>query len=311
MNVFSQNKVDCEKLLLQEININDIEKFQNDFSYLINCGLNSVDLEVFSHSPILAETLVSLASETKNDKITYGILLNKLLDFRKSEHYFKIRDVILISRELSNKIAKIESWNEDKIKLEKLETPESTLLKVYDFIKENSGSKTYTEIFSIFNEEQNKSKVINIKNSEEYRDIFINRGGADLEDLLKEANVLNKPLLIYFTGYTCINSRKIEKNILSEDLIYQQLKNQFHFVSLYVDDKRLLGVSEQFTSSSTGKLIKTIGQKQSNLQIEKFKVNIQPYFVILDSKGNTIATESYTSDENSFINFLNKGLETK
>ena len=311
LNVFSQNKAECEKLLSQEINIENMEKFQNDFSNFKNCGLDSVDLEIFSNNSFLATILITLSSETKNDKITYETLLNKLLDFKKSEQYPKIREVTLISKELSNKIAKIENWNEDKIKLEKLEIPESSLIKMHDFVKENSDSKTYKEIFMVLNEEQNKNKVNNLKKSEEYSDIFTNYGNADLADLLKKANAVNKPLIIYFTGYACVNARKIEENILTEDLIYEQLKNQFYFVSLYVDDKKQLDISKQFTSSSTGKLIKTIGQKHSNLQIEKFNVNMQPYFAILDSKGNVIATESYTSDENNFMNFLNKGLNTK
>jgi thioredoxin-related protein len=311
LNIVAQNKVECDKLLSKEIDIemNHLEKFQSDFSNFKNCGLDSVDLEIFSNNSILASILITLTSENKNKKITYGTLLSKILDFKKSEQYPKIREATLISKELSIKIARIENWNEDKIKLKKLEISESYLVKMYDFVKENSDSKTYKEIFMVLNEEQNK--VNNLKKSEEYSDIFTNYGNTDLTDLLKKANTLNKPLIIYFTGYGCVNSRKIEKNILTEDLIYEKLKNQCYFVSLYLDDKKQLADSEQFTSSSTGRLIKTIGQKHSNLQIEKFNVNMQPYFAILDSKGNIIATESYSTDENNFMTFLNKGLKTK
>lgn len=313
LNIVAQNKVECDKLLSKEIDIeiNDLEKFQSDFSNFKNCGLDSVDLEIFSNNSILATILITLASENKNEKITYGTLLNKLLDFKKSEKYPKIREVTLISKELSTKIARIENWNEDKIKLKKLEISESYLVKMHDFVKENSESKTYKEIFMVLNEEQNKNKVTNLKKSEEYSDIFTNYGNADLVDLLKKANTLNKPLIIYFTGYGCVNSRKIEKNILTEDVIYEKLKNQFYFVSLYLDDKTQLANSQKFTSSSTGISITTIGQKHSNLQIEKFSVNMQPYFAILDSKGNIIATESYLTDEDNFMKFLNKGLNTK
>lgn len=275
MNIVAQNKVECNKLLSKEIDIeiNDLEKFQSDFSNFKNCGLDSVDLEIFSNNSILVTILITLTSENKNEKITYGTLLNKLLDFKKSEQYPKIREVTLISKELSPKIARIENWNEDKIKLKKLEISESYLVKMHDFVKENSESKTYKEIFMVLNEEQNK--VNNLKKSEEYSDIFTNYGNADLADLLKKANTLNKPLIIYFTGYGCVNSRKIEKNILTEDVIYEKLKNQFYFVSLYLDDKTQLANSEKFTSSSTGISITTIGQKHSNLQIEKFSVNMQ------------------------------------
>lgn len=311
LNIVAQNKVECDKLLSKEIDIemNHLEKFQSDFSNFKNCGLDSVDLEIFSNNSILATILITLSSENKNGKITYGALLSKIFDFKKSIQYPKIREVTLISKELSTKVARIENWNEDKIKLEKLEIPESYIVKMYDFVKENSNSKTYKEIFIVLNENQNKND--NLKKSEEYSDIFTNYGDTDLVDLLKKANALNKSLIIYFTGYGCVNSRKIEKNILTEDVIYEKLKNQFYFVSLYLDDKKQLADSEQFTSSSTGRLIKTIGQKHSNLQIEKFHVNMQPYFAILDSIGNIIATESYSTDENNFMIFLNKGLKTK
>lgn len=311
LNIVAQNKVECDKLLSKEIDIemNHLEKFQSDFSNFKNCGLDSVDLEIFSNNSILATILITLSSENKNGKITFGALLSKILDFKKSIQYPKIREVTLISKELSTKVARIENWNEDKIKLEKLEIPESYIVKMYDFVKENSNSKTYKEIFIVLNENQNKND--NLKKSEEYSDIFTNYGDTDLDDLLKKANALNKSLIIYFTGYGCVNSRKIEKNILTADVIYEKLKNQFYFVSLYLDDKKQLADSEQFTSSSTGRLIKTIGQKHSNLQIEKFNVNMQPYFAILDSKGNIIATESYSTDENNFMIFLNKGLKTK
>lgn len=313
LNIVAQNKVECDKLLSKEIDIeiNHLEKFQSDFSNFKNCGLDSVDLEIFSNNSILATILITLTSENKKEKITYGTLFSKLLDFKKSEQYPKIREATLISKELSTKIARIENWNEDKIKLEKLEIFESYLVQMHDFVKENSDSKTYKEIFMVLNEEQNKNKVTILKKSEEYSDIFTNYGDVDLADLLKKANTLNKPLIIYFTGYGCLNSRKVEKNILTEEVIYEKLKNHFYFVSLYLDDKTPLANSEQFTSSSTGRLIRTIGQKHSNLQIEKFSMNMQPYFAILDSKGNIIATESYLTDEDAFMKFLNKGLSTK
>lgn len=311
-NMVPQNKVDCDKLLSTEIDVEmkNIEKFQSDFSNFKNCGLDTIDMEIFSTKSTIASILITLASGNKNEKITYGTLLNKLLEFKQSEEYPRLREITLISKELSTKISKVENWHEDIIKLRNFEIPENDLDKMYAIVKDNAEPLTYKEIFMILNEERIKIKQSNIKKSEEYSAIFTNHGNTDLEELIKKANALDKPLLIYFTGYGCVNSRRMEKNVLTEEVIYQKLKNQFYFVSLYLDDKTLLENSKQFTSPSTGKLIKTVGQKHSNLQIEKFNVNSQPYFVILDSKGNSIATESYLTSETNFITFLSTGVKS-
>lgn len=309
LNVLAQDKIDCDKLLSKEIDIeaNDGENFKNDFSNLKNCGIDALDIAFFSDSSILGTILITLSTES--EKITFGDLLNKILDFKKGDDYLKIREASLISKELTTKIARIENWNEDKIKLEKLDVPESDLLKIHNYIKENSNSKTYKEIFNTLYENQNKKREDHLESSEEHSDIFKNQSNTNLDDLLKKAKDANKPLIIYFTGYGCVNSRKIETKILTQNVVYEKLKDKSYFVSLYVDDKTTLKKSDQFTSASTGKLIKTVGQKYSNLQIEKFQTASQPYFVILDPKGKVIATQAYLTDENEFITFLNKGLK--
>src|SRR5690606_12037962 len=138
----------------------------------------------------------------------------------------------------------------DIIKLRNFEISENDLDKMYAIVKDNSEPLTYRDVFIILNEERNKNKLSNLKKSEEYSAIFTNYGNTDLEELIKKANALNKPLLIYFTGYGCVNSRRMEKNVLTQEVIYQKLKNQFYFVSLYLDDKTLLENSKQFTSQS-------------------------------------------------------------
>ena len=310
LNLVAQSKINCDELLSKDINIelNHLENFKKNFANFEYCGLDATDVEIFSNTALLGSILIALVPENTTDMLTFGALLNKLLEFKSSAEYPKVREFTLISKELSNKIARIENWNADKIKLAKLEISDIDLEKMFDFIKFNPNSKTYKEIFILLNEEKKRDKQTNLTKAEEYSDIFTNYGNADLIDLVNKANSLSRPLLIYFTGYGCVNSRKIERSILSEDVIYKKLKNQFYFVSLYLDDKTLLSDADQFKSSSTGALIKTIGQKHCNLQIEKFSVSMQPYFAILDSKGNIVATESYLNDPIKFMSFLDKAL---
>ena len=305
----AQNNLDCDKKLLAkkiDIKMNNLEEFERDFSKLKNCGLDSIDVKIFSNNSVLGSILISIASSSKNEKITYENLLDKLLEIKKTKDYLKLREVSLISDELSTKVAKIENWEEDKIKLKKLEVSELEIEQIFNYIKENPNSKNYKEIFIILNQQ----KKNNLK-SEDYSEIFTNIGNVNFLDLLKLANDSKKPLMIYFSGYSCANSRKLEEKILAEYEICEKLKNKFYFVTLYVDDRNILPESEQFTSKITNKLVKTIGQKNSNLQAEKFNANNQPFFVILDSEGEIIATESYSKNMKDYLDFINIGLKLK
>jgi len=147
---------------------------------------------------------------------------------------------------------------------------------------------------------QKEAKTI----EDDYDGIFKNAGNVDYEDLLKKSIELDKPLLLYFTGYASVNGRKIEMNILSESSIKNRLENEFYFVNLYVDDKNWLPENEDNLSIINGMPLKYVGQKHMELQISKFKNNQQPYFVIIDKNGNKIRDIGYTTDTDEFEDFL-------
>ncbi|MCL6221009.1 protein-disulfide reductase DsbD family protein, partial [Zunongwangia pacifica] len=88
-----------------------------------------------------------------------------------------------------------------------------------------------------------------------------------------------KPVLLDFTGYACVNCRKMEERVWPDPQILQILKEDVVLISLYVDDKRELPEEEQYTSETTGKEITTIGNKWSDFQIREYKANAQPYYV--------------------------------
>jgi thiol:disulfide interchange protein DsbD len=89
------------------------------------------------------------------------------------------------------------------------------------------------------------------------------------------------------------------------------LRNDFVVVALYVDDKTELPEEEWFTSEYDGKVKKTIGKQYADIQISKFNVNAQPYYVILDGEGQQQTKKSFSYDKNveRFLAFLNEGLE--
>jgi len=119
----------------------------------------------------------------------------------------------------------------------------------------------------------------------------------------------NKPVLLDFTGHACVNCRKMEERVWSDPKILQILKNDIVLVSLYVDDKRQLPENEQFVSETTGKKIKTIGNKWSDFQIKKYRANAQPYYVLLDQNGNNLNKYSaYDPNIESYMKWLKEGI---
>ncbi|KOS05213.1 disulfide bond formation protein DsbD [Flavobacterium akiainvivens] len=131
----------------------------------------------------------------------------------------------------------------------------------------------------------------------------------DYDKALAYAKKTNKPLLIDFTGYACVNCRKMEDNVWSDKRILSVLNNDVVLVSLYVDFKEELPESEQYISETTGKHIKTIGNKWSDMQIRKYKTNSQPYYVLVNNKEENLNEPvGYTPDIEEYLKWLQEGV---
>ncbi len=130
----------------------------------------------------------------------------------------------------------------------------------------------------------------------------------DYEEGLAYAKEVNKPILIDFTGWSCVNCRKMEASVWPDDQVLKRLKEDYVLISLYVDDKTELSENEKYTSSFSGKNIKTIGQKWSDFQASKFGTNSQPYYVIAGHDGQPLVIpQAFNLDIDNYINFLNSG----
>ena len=133
----------------------------------------------------------------------------------------------------------------------------------------------------------------------------------DYDKGLAYAKTVNKPIMLDFTGFACVNCRKMENNVWSDKRVLSILKNEIVLISLYVDDKRELPKNEQFISKTTGSEIETIGDKWTDFMITKYKTNTQPLYVLTDLNGNslneTMPTISYTSVE-EYESWLKTGI---
>lgn len=132
----------------------------------------------------------------------------------------------------------------------------------------------------------------------------------DYEEALEAARVQNKPLLVDFTGWTCVNCRKMEANVWSDPAVKNMINSEFILVELYVDEKDLkLPESEQYISAS-GKKIDNVGKRNTDFQITKFQSNSQPLYALLDHESELLVpTRGADYDVAKYIEFLQSGID--
>ena len=132
----------------------------------------------------------------------------------------------------------------------------------------------------------------------------------DYDKGLAYAKQVGKPIMIDFTGWACVNCRKMEQKVWPDPNVLNILKNEVVLISLYVDDKRKLEADDIVESKlKEGKQLKYIGQKWSELQTLKYKANSQPFYVLMDhNEENLIDPIAYTPDVDDYYNWLTEGI---
>jgi thiol:disulfide interchange protein len=135
----------------------------------------------------------------------------------------------------------------------------------------------------------------------------------DFDEGLQAAKDANKPILLDFTGWACVNCRKMEENVWSDPAIYNLLKEEYILISLYVDDneKELPKAARFDFKKANGKIkkIKTYGDKWSTFQILNFKNASQPYYVLMNTDLEILNSPQQYTDIETYKNWLEKGIE--
>ena len=136
------------------------------------------------------------------------------------------------------------------------------------------------------------------------------QGYFDYEQGLACAKKLNKPIFLDFNGHGCANCKDMEAKVWSDPEVLKRLREDFILIALYVDDKKELPEEDWITSTFDGKIKKTIGKKNADFQISRFKVNSQPYYVLLDHNEEMLTQKPIGRvGIKEFIDFLDKGKE--
>lgn len=131
----------------------------------------------------------------------------------------------------------------------------------------------------------------------------------DFEQGMAAAKAEHKPVIIDFTGFGCVNCRKMEAAVWSDPQVADILNNKYILISLYVDDKTPLTSPIEVEENGQKRTLRTVGDKWSYLQRVKFGANAQPFYVLLNEEGHPLAgSRSYDEDIQGYIEFLQKGI---
>jgi thiol:disulfide interchange protein DsbD len=134
-------------------------------------------------------------------------------------------------------------------------------------------------------------------------------GYFDYKQGLACAKEMNKPVLLDFKGHACANCKLMEARVWSDPEVLKRLQDDFVIISLYIDDKTQLPENEWITSSFDGKVKKTMGKINEDLEISKFKTNAMPLYVITDHEGNPLNSPMPTNlNVEEYKSWLDEGI---
>ena len=136
------------------------------------------------------------------------------------------------------------------------------------------------------------------------------QGYFDYDQALKASKELKKPIFVDFTGHGCTNCREMENRVWSDPGVLKRLRENFVIVALYVDDKVIEMSKEEWYTNKSGKEVRLLGKKNTEIQTGTFGTNSQPYYVMLNGEGTLLVSpRAYDLNIEAFKKFLDAGVE--
>ena len=143
--------------------------------------------------------------------------------------------------------------------------------------------------------------------------LYTNEVHAKFDDYdlgMEYARLHNKPVMLDFTGYGCVNCRKMELAVWTDPTVSKIINDDYVLITLYVDNKTPLSEPVKIMENGTERTLRTVGDKWSYLQRVKFGANAQPFYVLIDNEGKPLnKSYAYNEDIPKYIEFLRTGLE--
>lgn len=132
----------------------------------------------------------------------------------------------------------------------------------------------------------------------------------DYDEGMQYAAEHEMPVLLDFSGYGCVNCRKMEGAVLDNDAVKSMIEENFVFITLMVDDRKELPEPRTYKVNGEERVMETVGDLWGYLQQHKFAASVQPYYIVLDNEGVPLTKSmGFTEDPETFLSWLSKGLE--
>ncbi|MCP4552921.1 MAG: thioredoxin fold domain-containing protein [Bacteroidetes bacterium] len=180
--------------------------------------------------------------------------------------------------------------------------PSESSFNLVEIIKKNRGTSVVANPKSEICEEPKYSDIFKLPHGLQ--------GYFDYEQGMACAKKLNKPVMIDFKGHACTNCKVMEKNVWSDPEVLRRLSEDYVIIALYVDDRTVLAEADWVTSSVDGKVKKTIGKKNADFQVANYRVNAQPYYILIDHEGNSLTgARAFDLSIEGFVEFLDEGIK--
>ncbi len=312
--VLGQDELSCEEILNEKIFSdldNPTQKVDETMaklkSAMIRCSdLDSIDIQILYSPPMVGAILGQMKPDLD---MRYVALINKCYEITKSPGYETLKNTIINSNTLDRMLVNTKNWQKADSIMSLMHIDE----EIISAVKEHSQNgidegETYLSILHNKVEEMTEEPEL-----EQIEDPFFktekNNVFSSYDEALAKALKLNKPLLIYFTGWTCINCRRMEEEVFGNKEISSYMSENFILLMLYADDRSPLPEDEIYTSEKTGKRIDTVGKRNAELEMTKFNKNWQPFIVLVDANESIILESGYERNKDVFMEFLKKGIK--
>lgn len=284
---------------LEHVNGKKAEAIVQNIYLLSEKGLDSIDIAMLLDGNFLGMIVMKIANSEK--PLTYGAVYEEFEQFKTSGFYHSVRNGFLESAELKRLKAVNSNWTRVAEILKNQDTRDEEIEEVYHYFEQHQDStRNFYEVLRSYKND------LELKKSENKRKLLTTETGLVFDaKYLQQSQEQNKPILLYFTGFGCVNCRKMEQTTLNDDVVFNLVTDHFIFLPLYVDSKAELPESEQVYSETLRKTMTTIGEKNAALEIEEYNTASQPLFVCLNGKGVIVGTTDYAkSSKYPFEDFL-------
>ena len=287
----------------------ELDSLIKDFSKLRASGLDSVALEIATSVPGAFNTFIAPSMQEPNKLITYSEVFNKIKEFKASPEYPAILKFHIANKTLRSRTVNLKEWSKDSLlfldifEMDRSATEKGELNSFYNFMKENKiGEITYYEAWAIF---KNQQKLMTPPKPQK-KILWDDNQDSALAEVIQKAKEQNKRVILYFSSWTDITSRKLEAELmyLSDDNIMKYIRSKFVFKAILIDDPSKLTTKELQQDSNFVKNADNRGAKNRNIQTYYTHSKKIPYFIMLDETGKILKSLSENITKKTLDKFL-------